>query len=433
MLSFALLPQQPSDSTPPEEATTFGRLEVRVGDRCLTEGVAHDTNDLLPGPSVSGYHMAEWLIWNSWRLRWEAQPKEAERDWAFSHRLSSIGAGYVWPNIEIASDGVRAMIASSRTIDSTAGLYRYVGAPVFEVVAASALDDAIRSFAKTILDLLSGAHVIDTNLHRLWQDVERERSDPDTARLRRLEARLGCDPDETTAADLAATADAVRGFGAEAVEELAADAGWRGATTLPSVKDLTVAAGRAGLAMRWQDAVTLHATEDLPAWGEAAAWRVGVAAAHSLRCQEALDGQPIGNARLAELAGAPLAALDEDAAQQGSLSFVLAANGRAQIALRSKWETGRRFDLARLLGDRLLGHVEPLTAATRAYTYRQKAQRAFAVELLCPYDAVCDFLGDDRSEERHDDAANHFNVSPRAISTLLLNNERSRQHWAEAW
>ena len=433
MLSFALLPQQSSDGTPPEEATTFGRLEVRVGDRCLTEGVAHDTNDLLPGPHVCGYHMAEWLIWNSWRLRWEAQPKEAGRDWAFSHSLSSIGAGYVWPNIEIASDGVRAMVASSRTIDSTAGLYRYVGAPVFEVVAASALDDAIRSFAKTILDLLSGAHVIGTNLHRLWQDVERERSDPDTARLRRLEARLGCDPDETTAADLAATADAVRGFGADAVEELAADAGWRGATTLPSVKDLTVAARRAGLAMRWQDAVTLHATEDLPAWGEAAAWRVGVAAAHSLRCQEALDGQPIGNARLAELAGAPLAALDEDAAQQGSLSFVLAANGRAQIALRSKWETGRRFDLARLLGDRLLGHVEPLTAATRAHTYRQKAQRAFAVELLCPYDAVCDFLGDDRSEARHDDAASHFNVSPRAISTLLLNNERSRQHWAEAW
>ena len=259
MLSFALLPQQPSDSTPPEEATTFGRLEVRVGDRCLTEGVAPDTNDLLPGPHVSGYHMAEWLIWNSWRLRWEAQPKEAGRDWAFSHSLSSIGAGYVWPNIEIASDGVRAMVASSRTIDSTAGLYRYVGAPVFEVVTASALDDAIRSFAKTILDLLSGAHVIDTNLHRLWQDVERERSDPDTARLRRLEARLGCDPDETTAADPAATADAVRGFGADAVEELAADAGWRGATTLPSVKDLTVAARRAGLAMRWQDAVTAGA------------------------------------------------------------------------------------------------------------------------------------------------------------------------------
>ena len=433
MLTFALLPQRSSDNTPPEEATAFGRLEVRVGNHCLTEGVAHGANDLSPGPNVSGYHLAEWLIWNSWRLRWEARPDAPGRGWAFSHSFSSIGTGYVWPNIEISSDGVRAGIASLPTIDPSAGLYRYVGAPAFKVVAASALENAIRGFAKAVLNLLDSADVVNTNLHRLWQDVERERSDPDTARLRRLEARLGCDPDETAAPDLAATTAAVRGFGADSVEELAADAGWRGATTLPSVKDLTAVAKQAGLEVRLQDAVRLHATDDGPVWGEAAAWRVGVATARSLRCQEALDGQPIGNARLAELAGTPMAVLDGDAAQRSSFSFVLATDSRAQVSLRSKWATGRRFDLARLLGDRLLGHVEPLSPATRSYTYRQKAQRAFAVELLCPYEAVCDFLGDDRSEERYDDAASHFNVSPRAISTLLLNNERSRQHWAEAW
>lgn len=437
MLTFTLLPQRPSDNTPPEEAAAFGRLEVRVGDRCLTEGVAHGANDLSPGPNVSGYHLAEWLLWNSWRLRWEARPDVPEREWAFSHSLSSIGAGYVWPNIEIASDGVRAGISSSPTIDPSTGLYRYVGAPVFEVVAAAALEDAIRSFAKTVLNLLDGADVVDTNLHRLWHDVERERSAPDAARLRRLEARLGCDPDETAAPGIATATDAMHGFGADSVEELAADAGWRGTTALPSVKELTTAAERTGLDVRLQDAVRLHATEDAaakgPAWGEAAAWRVGVAAARSLRRQEALDGQPIGNERLAELAGAPAAALTQDAAQQGVLSFVLAANGRAQVALCSKWATGRRFDLARLLGDRLLGHVEPLSPATRAHTYRQKAQRAFAAELLCPYEAICDFLGDDRSDERCDDAASHFDVSPLAISTLLLNNERSRQNWTHAW
>ena len=87
----------------------------------------------------------------------------------------------------------------------------------------------------------------------------------------------------------------------------------------------------------------------------------------------------------------------------------------------------------RLLGDRLLGHVEPLSPATRAYTYRQKAQRAFAAELLCPYEAVCDFLGNDRSEERCHDAASHFNVSSLTVSTVLLNNERFEQNWSAAW
>ena len=437
MLTFNLRPQQSADDAPPEETAAFGRLEVRVGDRCLTEGVARDANDLLPGPNVSGYHIAEWLMWNSWRLRWEARPDVPERGWAFSHSLSSIGAGYVWPNIEISSDGVRAGISSSPTIDPTAGLYRYVGAPVVEVVAASAVEDAIRGFAKAVLDLLDGAGVADTNLHWLWRDVERERGDPEAARLRRLEARLGYDPDEIATANLRATADAVRKFGGDSVEELAADAGWQGATTLPSVEEIASAAERTGMDLHLQDAVRLHADDDgpvrVPVWGEATAWRVGVAAARALRHQDAMDGQPICNKRLAELAGAPTAVLDETAAQPSSLSFILAAGDRAQVALRSKWEAGRRFALARLLGDRLLGHVEPLSPATRAYTYRQKAQRAFAAELLCPYEAVCDFLGDDRSEERRHDAANHFNVSPLAIGTVLLNNERSEQNQAAVW
>lgn len=437
MLTFNLLPRQSTDDAPPEEAATFGRLEVRVGDHCLTEGVAHDANDLLPGPSVSGYHIAEWLMWNSWRLRWEARPDGLRREWTLAHSLSSMGAGYVWPNIEISSDGVRTSISSSPTVDPTAGLYRYVGAPIFEVVAASEVEDAIRSFAKAVLILLDGAGVADTNLHWLWRDVERERSDPEAARLRRLEARLGYDPDEIAAADFRAAVDAVREFGGDSVEELAADAGWQGTTTLPSVKEVTVAAERTGMDLHLQDAVSLHANEDLPArgavWGDVPAWRVGVAAARSLRRQDAMDGQPICNKRLAELAGAPTAVLDETAARPSSLSFVLAADDHARVALRSKWETGRRFDLARLLGDRLLGHAEPLSPATRAYTYRQKAQRAFAAELLCPYEAVCDFLGNDRSEERCHEAASHFNVSSLAIATLLLNNERSARNWSAVW
>ena len=102
---------------------------------------------------------------------------------------------------------------------------------------------------------------------------------------------------------------------------------------------------------------------------------------------------------------------------------MLSSRGSSWVALRSKWETGRRFDLARLLGDRLLGQTEPMLPATRAYTYRQKAQRAFAAELLCPYQAVRGFLGADRSEERREEAAAHFEVSPFAISTTLANNE----------
>ena len=188
MLTFTLRPQRTAGHGPPEERATFGTLEVRANERCLTEGVAQDGSSLSTGPNVSGYHIAEWMLWNIWRLRWEARP-DSGGDWAFSHCLASIGEGYVWPNIEISSDGVRVILASLPTIDPASGLYRYMGTPAVEVIAASELEYAVLRFAGDVLRLLGRAEVRDTNLHSLWQDVERERQDPDAARLRRLEAR----------------------------------------------------------------------------------------------------------------------------------------------------------------------------------------------------------------------------------------------------
>ena len=419
MLTLTLTPV-PADGGTHEERAAFGKFEVHANERCLTEGVAHGANDLSGGPWVSGYHIAEWLVWNWWRLRWEARPDNPGQSWIFSHCLSSIGEGYVWPNVEISSDGVRAIITSSRTIDPTAGLYRYVGAPAFEPVSAMELEAATLSFVRSVLERLDAEGVACTNLQRLWHDVERERKDNDASWLRRLEARLGCDPDEMKAVQIR-SAKASRHLGLDAVEELAADAGWRGSATLPTAEELRTIATSGG-ELRTQDAVTLDA-HDMPPWGEDAAWRLGVAAAHLLRQQEALDGEPIDNKRLAGLAGTQAAILSAEGVQPAQLSFVIGAGEHKLVALRSKWETGRRFDLARLLGDRLLGQDEPLLPATRSHTYRQKAQRAFAAELLCPFAAVREFLDDDRSEERCNDAARHFKVSPLAISSLLINNE----------
>jgi hypothetical protein len=96
-----------------------------------------------------------------------------------------------------------------------------------------------------------------------------------------------------------------------------------------------------------------------------------------------------------------------------------------RIVLRSKWETGRRFELARLVGDRLAGGNEgKLFPATRSYTYRQKLQRSFAAELLCPFDSLMDMLEGDFSLEAIEDATQYFNVSDRTICTLLVNHHQ---------
>ena len=51
-------------------------------------------------------------------------------------------------------------------------------------------------------------------------------------------------------------------------------------------------------------------------------------------------------------------------------------------------------------------------------------QRAFAAELLCPFASVNDMLDADYSEEKQNDVADYFRVSPMTIRTQLVNRRR---------
>ena len=448
-LTLSMVPET-LDRGSEEERATFGAFVLEANGRRLTEGVGVDENALRPGPYVSGYHVAQWLAWNWWRLRWESRPVgEAGREWDFAHRLSSIGEGYVWPNVEISSDGFRSRLTSAPTVGPEAALFRYLGAPRTEVVSADVLEQSMDRFIESVLELLNERNVRDTNLHRLWQDIKHAREDEALSRFRRFEARLGHDPDEIDEnAILTSLADAAR-LGQDALEELAAHP-WQG-TGVPSAAEVEETSRLHGFDSRPQDAVRLHSRNGIPAWGacegwkvgvtamegrasyhtqnrglgSCAAWKVGVTAARALRHQESLNGETLENPRLADLAGTMEAAIG-DPRPTKSISFTFDdGNGGSRLALRSKWETGRRFDLARLVGDRLcMDGKEPLLPATQSSTYRQKVQRAFAAELLCPFEAVDAFLGGDLSEERCNDAAEHFKVSPLTIRTLLVNNGR---------
>jgi len=83
---------------------------------------------------------------------------------------------------------------------------------------------------------------------------------------------------------------------------------------------------------------------------------------------------------------------------------------------------GRRFELARFLGDYLSSRGSGAwLPATDAHTARQQYQRAFAAEFLCPIGPLADFLAGDLGPAAIDDAAEHFAVSERAVETQLAN------------
>jgi len=409
------------DSGPPEERACFAATGIQAHNQWLTEGLDLLTNSVRKAPRLSAYHLSEWVAWNWWRLRWEPR-STVVRDWSSSHRLSTIGGGYIWPNITIFSDGERIALIANPTEERPQTPFRYL-ADVAAIIQASEFEAGIDSFVDQISERLSAERIAKSNLQTIWQSVLHERNTPEIARARKLEALSGHDPDECDPGivrRLIADSDA---FGADAIDEIAADQSKSG--TIPTAQELRDLAATNGYESVLRDVVRLASGSGLPRLGQVPAWRLGAAAASALREQERLDYRPLSNDELAGMTGIQSAVLADKKIGE-NISFALYENTKpGRIVFRSKWQTGRRFELARMLGDRIARQQSGrLIPATRSYTYRQKLQRSFAAEFLSPFDAVDEMLAGDYSMESQQEAAEHFDVSPMTIRTLLVNHKK---------
>jgi hypothetical protein len=217
-LEISVAPERLEEGSP-EERACFGLFSVRCGANELTAGLDYFTSSLRAGPLVSGYHAGEWFAWNWWRLRYE--PRSTAPEWWRAHVMSAIGEGYAWPNLTIYSDGVRTVL-SAKPSRVDAKPFRYLGSnPV--AVPSKVFEGAVDAFIRRLIARLRDEGVVKTNLDRIWDDVLAERSDPNLARRRQLEALLGRDPDEGNEEDVEQLAADASSLGEGAVEELAAE------------------------------------------------------------------------------------------------------------------------------------------------------------------------------------------------------------------
>lgn len=406
---------------PAEEQACFGAIGLWINERWMTEGQDYLANRLRTKPYLSGYHLAEWLAWNWWRLRWE--PRSSSREWAQSHCMATIGQGYVWPNISIFSDGERTALVSRPTSARPDAPLRYIS-DYAAVLPAGQFEAGLDAFFAQVIDRLDAQGTLGTNFHAIFESLSEERRTPALAARRKLEALLGEDPDEADPAIVERLLADGREAGIDAIQEIAAARAQTG--DAPALAELRSLARDGGFEASPRNAVRLPMRDGLAPSEDRPAWLVGALAARALRKQERLDGQPISDRQLADMIGVSAVALEARQDQQGSLSFLINDGKDAgHLILRSKWHEGRRFELARLLGDRLLASpASQLFPATRASTYRQKMQRAFAAEFLSPFEEVTALLQGDYSSEGQRDAAEHFDVSPLTIRTLLVNHHR---------
>jgi Zn-dependent peptidase ImmA (M78 family) len=78
-----------------------------------------------------------------------------------------------------------------------------------------------------------------------------------------------------------------------------------------------------------------------------------------------------------------------------------------------------------MMGDQISTPVqERWLPVTDTGTARQKTQRAFAIEFLCPFVALDEYLQRDFSEEAVEDAGEYFGVSDLAVRSHLANHGR---------
>lgn len=401
------------------ERGTLGQLEISVADRCLTLAEDRYAGAVRSFANLSAYDLALWLAANWWRLRWE--PERTGTDWLMSHRLATVGGGYVWPNMTLLSDGEQVMLQTRPTSGASWEPIRYLE-NWDAVIGAAEFEAGIASFVEEVLGRLAACQVSDTDLRILWHELRVERAEPELSSLRKLEALAGYDPGEAPEGFMHALRARAATDGRAAIDEIAAGFGSDAASAVDSIDQALEANG-----VQFHNDSLTKLAQARRSWQAAGAPHERAAeAAHRARELWNLDrAAPVPDKTLAQIVGAGSKLLSEP----GDIPIPAARRGASErdswrALLRSRYREGRRFELCRLIADAAeVAEGERLLPATTAKTSRQKFQRAFAQEFLCPVEALIGWIGTGHPEDDEmEAAAKHFQVSPLLVRTTLVNN-----------
>lgn len=410
-----------------EAAHDEARAEVSIwlNGICVTE-VEDRTGEMTRtrrSVLVSATRMARWFAGNWWRLRWEPEEHRASLDWHMSHNLASAGGGYLWPSLTLSSDG-ETVLAVSKPSDPNGDepiryLQDYAG-----VIPAIDFEGVIDHFVKAAIDGMSAEARMNTDLIDLWAEVSRERAEPELTDVRKLEARLGYDPGEAPDALITSLLELHKIYGADAIQELAVVSKDH---TVDQLESLGAEIRRRGEPAQLPNCDAIREQYRAQINPLDPPWRRGEQAARIARDFWGLPHGMVQSSTLIDLFGVRL---NEQPQSNLPLSAGLrdSPGDEMRVSLHQRHPTGRRFTMTRLVADQVATPTgEHLLPATSSRTSRQKFQRAFAQEFLCPLEELMEFLGaydlNDYylTDDDLNDASGHFEVSSLTIKTTLVN------------
>ncbi len=405
---------------PAEDERDTAHLSLFLDDQVVTRLAIIDRHEVRDHFRASAVTLALRLTDHWWRLRWEIlkDQRRPSADWRLRHELTSAPGGTLWPPLMVYGTGERVVTGPTFGSPAHAGPVRYLDLDIVRSVSGDAFEAGLDHFFHAVLQICARAQD-GGNLSRLSDELRAERSDPDVAAWRVLEARLGFDPDEAPDSLMDRLAASASRFGVEAVDEAvkavpgleAADALERAieaTTSSPIVVETDIVEG-----------------VDVPLTDRASQpWQAAERAASALRRSIGVERGPFSNAALAETLGASWTTLRSAPSTARKLPYgarLKVGAGRTGIALQTKAIVDRRFELARIAGDIAWAGQSDFGVVSRSRTERQKFQRAFAQSLLCPFSEVQRFIDlTDPSDGQIADSARRFGVSPHVVRTLLV-------------
>ncbi len=410
----------------PEIIHTMTNLALHIGNINLMQNEDIWAKTIRESVLVSAYPLAMWLVSSWWRLNFETLPARTHGvappiDWRMAHEMGAANHGFVWPTVIFASDGEVMKVWAKPSNGNIQQSVRYLnGLAQPTSIQLADFQRCVEDFIASVLSRLDAVGCPHTDLRNFWQLLQEERADPLSFNYRRLEAQFGYDPDECPEAMMGKAQALEQQMGAKALSELAPLYGKIvGDPSLNTLEEMINSPG-------------LTATPNIPSLQQSkptkgAPWQHAVAVARELWASLSKHSDVIENQQLYDLLGLSTSSVEQwippNANQPAAIAVPCNAN-RLKIVPRKKHPMGKRFELARLLGDYILTNDtdNQWLASTDLATSRQQYQRAFAAEFLCPIDVLEDFLQNDYSESAIEDATEHFQVSQETVKSLLINN-----------
>ncbi len=413
----------------PEVTATAALLDMSVDNVSLTRNQDIWAETVRDNVFLSAYPLAMWFASSWWRLNHEPLPaQQPGHDWRMAHELGAANHGFVWPRVIFIPDGeaIHVWAGASMATDQSVQYLQALEVP--RLISLSSFQQSVQRFVQSVLARLNAKELAGTNLAHLWSVLQEDLSDPEAVRRRKLEAELGFDPEECPEDMLNAALQWERQVGDAAMSELAPAISSSGASpNLPALGQLANAGGIIGAPEVSPDSID-HLDHGAP-------WERAVHDARALRRVMGNVTEPMPSRNLQQLLGLSSASVANWSAPEGRspVAVAIPTHGhQLKFVPRKRNPVGQRFELARFLGEYLRPSTqqERWLASTDLGTSRQKYQRAFAAEFLCPLDALTSFLSGDFSSYAIEEAANKFDVSEHVVTSLLLNNGFIHHHWS---